>query len=62
MSKDYLLKVPVLLASSHCVDDFDCGNKELNHYLKRFALINNQHRSARTFVVFKARRVIGYLV
>ena len=60
MSKKLHLKSPVLLHTSHILDNFDCGNEKLNNYLKRFAHINNQHGSARTFVTIKEKDVIGY--
>ena len=54
------MKSPVLLESLHNVDEFDCDNAELNHYIRRFALINNLHGSARTFVTFQDKEVVGY--
>lgn len=44
----------------HAVDNFDCGIELLNEYLKRFAYINNQNNSSRTYVACKGQRVIGY--
>ncbi len=60
MSKKFSLPLPVLLQSEHCVDRFDCGNEELNRYLKKFAYYNNQNRSSRTFVTFHKKEVVGY--
>ncbi|MEK6564625.1 MAG: GNAT family N-acetyltransferase [Candidatus Omnitrophota bacterium] len=60
MSEKLSLTSPVLLESSHCVDDFDCGNPELNHYIQRFAFINNQHGAARTFVAVRNNKIAGY--
>ena len=60
MSEKLSLASPVLLESSHCVDDFNCGNPELNHYIQRFALINNQHGAARTFVAVRNNKIAGY--
>ena len=50
-----------LLTRSHVVSEFDCGKHEsLTDWLKRYALINQQNDSARTYVVHRARRVVGY--
>ena len=54
------LKPPVLLDQSHVTDDFDCGVEALNEYLKRFAYVNNQNSSSRTYVAVKGTRVVGY--
>ena len=48
------------LAAYHEVDAFDCGKKPLDHFLKRFALANQNAGSARTYVVCRRRRVVGY--
>ena len=60
MSKEYPLKTPVLLEGLHGTDDFDCGDETLNTYLKKFARINNQNSSARTYVAARNNRVVGY--
>ena len=60
MSEKPPLKPPVLMSSSHIVDEFDCGSGALNTYLKRFAYVNNQNGSARTYVVLRGNRVVGY--
>lgn len=60
MPKKFSLKPPVLLAASHNVDHFDCGNAELNSYIQRFALVNNQHGTSRTFVTVQNKQVGGY--
>ena len=39
---------------------FDCGKPSLNNWLKRFALTNQQNDSARTYVVQRAEKVVGY--
>ena len=54
------LKPPVLLKASHEAGEFDCGAEALNTYLKRFACINNQNGSARTYAVLRGNRVVGY--
>lgn len=43
------------------VSRFDCGDHEsLNHWLKRFALTSQKNESARTYVVHRNGRVVGY--
>lgn len=42
------------------VASFDCGEAELNEFLKRHALASNASNSAITFVVKKDGRVAGY--
>jgi GNAT superfamily N-acetyltransferase len=48
------------LARSHDLSTFDCGKPSLNDWLKRFALTNQQSDSARTYVVHRSGKVIGY--
>lgn len=60
MDKEAPLSAPILLKDSHAVDDFDCGNEFLNSYLKRYAIINNQSGSSRTYVTTRNNRVVGY--
>ena len=60
MNKKQSLKSPVLLTKSHDVSSFDCGEEALNDYLMRFAYINNQHGSSRTYVTCIDNRVVGY--
>ena len=60
MNKSDPLKSPVLLEEPHALEDFDCGIEALNAYLKKFAYINNQNSSARTYVATKHNRVDGY--
>jgi len=42
------------------VSAFDCGKPSLNDWLRRFALINQQSDSARTYVVHRRGKVVGY--
>ena len=60
MDKILALKAPVLLESSHDTSRFDCGVEPLNEYLVKFAYINNQNRSARTYVATRNQQVVGY--
>ena len=48
------------LTKDHDVSSFDCGRPSLNDWLRRFALINQQSDSARTYVLHRAGRVVGY--
>ena len=60
MNKSHPLKSPVLLEGSHIAEDFDCGVESLNAYLKKFACINNQNNSARTYAATRNNKVVGY--
>ncbi len=51
---------PELLAASHDVGRFDCGNESLNHWLKRRAPRNQREGSSRTWVVTDGTRVVGF--
>jgi len=49
------------ISESHDVGRFDCGkHKSLNDWLNRFALTNQRNESARTYVVHRNGRVVGY--
>jgi GNAT superfamily N-acetyltransferase len=48
------------LRSDHVVDGFDCGREELNRFLVRFALINQQAGAAQTYVAVSGGMVVGY--
>jgi GNAT superfamily N-acetyltransferase len=48
------------LASAHETDRFDCGKEELNRFLKRYALVNQQANNAQTYVVTHGLTVVGY--
>jgi predicted N-acetyltransferase YhbS len=48
------------LDAHHDLSHFDSSNDELDAWLRRHALAAQQMDSARTFVVTKARRVVGY--
>lgn len=48
------------LRRDHRVDDFDCGNEELNRYLLRYALQNQQAAAARTYLGFAEEVIVGY--
>jgi GNAT superfamily N-acetyltransferase len=48
------------LRRDHAVDDFDCGREELNRYLQRYALQNQQAGASQTYVGLAGDVVIGY--
>jgi len=48
------------LTADHDLSAFDCGKPALNDWLRRFALTNQQNDSARTYVLHRARKVVGY--
>ncbi len=39
---------------------FDCGKPSLNDWLRRFAFTNQQNDSARTYVLLRGVKVLGY--
>jgi GNAT superfamily N-acetyltransferase len=48
------------LRGDHDLAPFDCGKDELNRFLKRFALANQQAQSAQTYVACQGNLVVGY--
>ena len=48
------------LAKHHDLSSFDCGKPSLNDWLRRFALTNQQNDSARTYILHRAGKVVGY--
>ena len=60
MNNSSRLNAPQLLEAFHNVVEFDCGIESLNDYLRRFAYINNQNGSSRTYVSVRDKRVVGY--
>ncbi|OGR89624.1 MAG: GNAT family N-acetyltransferase [Elusimicrobia bacterium RIFCSPLOWO2_01_FULL_59_12] len=48
------------LTKSHEISLFDCGDVELNDWLKRYAFVNLLSDSAQTYVAHRKMRVIGY--
>ena len=57
---DEPLNAPVLLTKSHEIAGFDCGKPPLNDFLTKYALQNQASGGARTYVLTRADRVIGY--
>ena len=54
------LSSPVPITKDHNTEDFDCGVDALNEYLKKFALVNHNNRSARTYVALREERIVGF--
>jgi GNAT superfamily N-acetyltransferase len=54
------LNAPVLLDKSHEIASFDCGKTALNDFLTKYALQNQASGGARTYVLMRSKRVIGY--
>ena len=54
------LKTPAALTKHHEIAGFDCGKPPLNDFLIKYALQNQASGGARTFVLTRAERVIGY--
>jgi GNAT superfamily N-acetyltransferase len=49
------------LTRAHDVSQFDCGlHTSLTEWLKRFAWMNQQNETSRTYVVHRANRVVAY--
>jgi len=55
-----LLHPPVLYAKSHQTAGFDCGKQPLNDFLIKYALQNQNSGGARTYVMPRGQRIIGY--
>jgi GNAT superfamily N-acetyltransferase len=48
------------LRRDHLVEGFDCGREELNRYLLRYALQNQQAGAAQTYVGVVGDAIVGY--
>jgi GNAT superfamily N-acetyltransferase len=48
------------LSADHEVAGFDCGILPLDTWLVRFALVNQVAGTAQTYVIHRAKRVVGY--
>ena len=51
---------PELLTQEHSLESFDCGKPSLTDWLKRYAITNQAADAARTYVIHRDMRVIGY--
>lgn len=54
------LSAPQLLIAAHDVSEFDCGHPTLDYWLRQHALLNQERRASRTYVVLKERTVKAY--
>ncbi len=54
------LSSPAPITKEHETISFDCGVEPLSEYLRKYALVNHQNRSARSYVAVRAQRVVGY--
>ena len=48
------------LAVHHQLAAFDCGKGDLNRFLQRFALPNQQSQSSQTYLALQDGQVVGY--
>jgi GNAT superfamily N-acetyltransferase len=51
---------PEHLTAQHDLSEFNCGVPELDDWLKKRALANEESGASRTYVVCAQRRVVGY--
>lgn len=51
---------PELLTEAHNCLHFACGKPPLNQYIKKYALLNQQNETSRTYVATRNDRVVGY--
>ena len=57
---DQPLDPPVLLSASHETADFDCSSLPLNTFLIKFALQAQGSGGARTYVLTRGKKAIGF--
>ena len=48
------------LHRDHTVENFDCGHKELNQFLVRYAWANQQANASQTYVGFAGDAIVGF--
>lgn len=51
---------PEKLGDHHAIAEFDCGNHELNRFLKKYAFINQLSGNSTTYVSCHAGKVVGF--
>ena len=54
------LSAPEKLNAAHDLSQFECGDAELDDWLRRRALQNEERGASRTYVVCAGRRVVAY--
>lgn len=60
MSSSDLIEQVRKLSANDQLDEFNCGQPELNQFLQRFALVNQKANSTRTYVACHGKRVVGF--
>ena len=55
-----MISAPEKLSANHVLGEFDCGRPALNEWLRRYALLNQQAETSRTFVVCSEKKVVGF--
>ena len=48
------------LTTSHQLANFDCGDAELNQFLQKYALANQQASNTQTYIAIDQETVVGY--
>jgi GNAT superfamily N-acetyltransferase len=48
------------LSRNHAVENFDCGREELNRFLIRYALTNEQAGASRSYVAVAGTEIVGF--
>lgn len=51
---------PIRIEKRHKLDTFDCGDQELNDWLKKYGWVNDASGNARVFVAARDDEVVGY--
>lgn len=54
------LHAPALLTKQHEIAGFDCGKQPLDDFLIKYALQNQASGGARTYIMARGNRMIGY--
>ena len=54
------ISAPEKLSAAHDLSCFECGEPELDDWLRRRALSNEEQGASRSYVVCVGRRVVGY--
>lgn len=54
------ISAPEKLTASHDLSQFECGEPELDDWLKRRALRNEENGASRTYIVCAGQQVVGY--
>jgi GNAT superfamily N-acetyltransferase len=54
------IQAPQPIKSDYRLEDFDCGNSELNEWLKKRAFKNESSGASRTYIVTVEQKIIAY--